>query len=85
MFNFLRPLDVECSRYVFCGDLNLDLANPGNLSFVDDLLASHGLTRIAFGPTHFTGSSHSEINIMAFGGSIDLIRHSASPVQFSGP
>lgn len=85
VFNHLRPLVVECSRYIFCGDLNLDLANPANLAFVDELLTSHGLARISFGPTHFTSSSQSEIDVMAFGGNLDLLRHSASPVQFAGP
>ena len=54
VFDHIRPLIINCQRYVFCGDLNLNVSDHSNLTFLSNLLSEHGLKRIEFGPTHFT-------------------------------
>lgn len=71
IFEYLRPLIVDCQRYIFSGDLNLNVSVPVNAQFILDLLSSHELSRIEFGL--FTSTSSTEIDIIAFGGALQLI------------
>lgn len=65
-----RPLEVDCPRNFFTGDLNFNFLDPVKSVFVSNLLASQGIRRIEFRSTYFTATSAAEIDLIACGSSL---------------
>lgn len=62
---FIAEFTRDAQRILFCGDLNVDVTLSRHAEFLDAQLALLGLTRLQYGPTHITGHSATEIDIVA--------------------